>query len=653
MSIKNIKLSGKLGIGFGTVLLFLFTVIAITIVQVTQIEIDSGEIIASHMLRSSADQRTVDHLNWAMQVNKLFTDPDVHTLGVETDPHKCAFGKWYYGEERREAEKLVPALKPVLAAIEGPHTELHQSAIKISENYIATDASLGNLLQAIKSDHLEWAGNIKTWIIKKNQEGVVVETEPEKCGLGKWIFSDQTENLVKENPHLARLIEDIIEPHKLLHQSALEIQSSLNNGRFEKAAALYESTTDPLFQKVLGIIEKIINWYDERIEPNREAVRVFTEETLPALGNVQKYLQEFRSIVEKNLLTDEMLVAKVNQMRTIVLILGAAAFLIGIILPVVITRGILRQVDIIKDASWAVTAGSQQISASAQQLAQGSTEQASSTEEVSSSMEQMSANVSQNADNALETDKITSKAAQDAGECGKEVKQTVEAMKQIAEKISIIEEIARQTNMLSLNASIEAARAGDHGKGFAVVASEVGKLAARSKVAATEISSLSTTSVKIAEEAGEMLESLVPDIKKSSDLVQEISSASVEQKNGLEQINKAIFQLDSVTQQNSSASEELASTAEELATHAEQLQQAIFFFKADKKNIKHKIGGNGKGTSSIVKERYLPKPPIKKGKENTGITLANGKEENSRKQVGATALQTDADVKMDSDFEEF
>jgi methyl-accepting chemotaxis protein len=235
-------------------------------------------------------------------------------------------------------------------------------------------------------------------------------------------------------------------------------------------------------------------------------------------------------------------------------------------------------------ASDNVASGSQQLSSSSEQMSQGATEQAASAEEASSSMEQMTANINQNAENAQQTEKIALKSAEDAKEGGKAVGETVNAMKDIAGKISIIEEIARQTNLLALNAAIEAARAGEHGKGFAVVASEVRKLAERSQTAAGEISKLSTSSVSIAERAGEMLEKIVPDIQKTSELVQEITAASNEQRSGAEQINSAIQQLNTVIQQNASASEEMSSTSEELASQAEQLQETIAFFKLDGKS---------------------------------------------------------------------
>jgi methyl-accepting chemotaxis protein len=245
----------------------------------------------------------------------------------------------------------------------------------------------------------------------------------------------------------------------------------------------------------------------------------------------------------------------------------------------------LALIDIVSKIATAadqVSAGSEQISATTQQMSQGATEQASSAEEVSSSVEELSATIKQNNDNSLTTVQISQKAAADAAEGGKAVDEAVAAMKVIAGKVDIINEIARQTNLLALNAAIEAARAGEVGKGFAVVASEVRKLAERSQTAAGEITTLSASTVARATKAGEIISRTVPDIKKTADLVQEISSASQEQASGSDQIGKAIVQLDSVIQQNSSASEELASMAEELSGQAVQLTQTISFFRLAK-----------------------------------------------------------------------
>jgi methyl-accepting chemotaxis protein len=233
----------------------------------------------------------------------------------------------------------------------------------------------------------------------------------------------------------------------------------------------------------------------------------------------------------------------------------------------------------VRSGASALASAAAQVSATSQTLSQGTSEQASSVEETTSSLEQVSASINQNADNSRQMEQMAVKGAADAGESGAAVGDTVKAMGEIASKISVIEEIAYQTNLLALNAAIEAARAGDHGRGFAVVAVEVRRLAERSQSAAKEIGDLASTSVKVAQRSGELLVSLVPAIRKTADLVQEVAASCSEQSAGVSQINRAMAQVDQVTQRNASATEELASTAEELAAQAEALQQLMSFFR--------------------------------------------------------------------------
>lgn len=318
-----------------------------------------------------------------------------------------------------------------------------------------------------------------------------------------------------------------------------------------------------------------------------------------------------------------------------------------------------RTITFALDSSDNVTNGSTQLSSASQNISQGASEQAasieevsasiedvsssieeisSSIEEISASIEQMTASISQNADNANQTEKIASKSSVDAKDGGIAVQKTVEAMKQIAEKISIIQEIARQTNLLSLNASIEAARAGEHGKGFAVVASAVQKLAERSQDSAEEISKISKSSVDLAVSAGAMLDKLVPDIQKTSELVAEINAASAEQSNGIQQVNTAVQQVNTsvqrvnssvqqvnttvqqfnqVIQTNASASEELASTSEELLSQSEELKSQLSYFQVDTDSVQ------GKG--SIRKQRKQSSVPhVVPVKQNIAITREHG-----------------------------
>ena len=252
----------------------------------------------------------------------------------------------------------------------------------------------------------------------------------------------------------------------------------------------------------------------------------------------------------------------------------------GIFRSVKSMSGRLREVvENIRASSTTILSGSGEIARSSEAMSQGASEQASAMEEVSSSMEEMAANIRQNTDNATQTEAIAKKAAADAATGGLRVGEAVAAVRGIASKITIIEEIARQTNLLALNAAIEAARAGEVGKGFAVVASEVRRLAERAQAAAGEILGISRDTVGAAEFAKSIMDTIVPDIGRTAHLVQEIAAASREQSAGVDQINKAILQLDSVVQQSARTSEELSASAEQLSSQAGRMEEMVSFFK--------------------------------------------------------------------------
>lgn len=265
-----------------------------------------------------------------------------------------------------------------------------------------------------------------------------------------------------------------------------------------------------------------------------------------------------------------------------------------------------------------ITTASTEMNQSSQQMSEGATEQASSAEEVSSSMEEMAASIQQNTENARETEKISRKAALDIEESSKAVEATVSSMKTIADKITIIGEIARQTNLLALNAAVEAARAGEHGKGFAVVAAEVRRLAERSQQAAAEIDSVSKTSVEVAQKSGKMLNDVVPDIKKTAELVKEIAAASVEMNSGSEQVNTALQQLNQVVQKNAANAEEVAATSEELNSQSISMKELVSYFN---------IGEEEKSNSRKTKQKHHSRPsqPAKANHSVTHKVKENGK----------------------------
>jgi methyl-accepting chemotaxis protein len=250
-----------------------------------------------------------------------------------------------------------------------------------------------------------------------------------------------------------------------------------------------------------------------------------------------------------------------------------------------LTSNLLETIKRVKIHSKKMVLTSDQLGSASEEISQGANEQASASEEISASMEEMAASIAQNAENAAITEKVAREVSEGMEGILKSVNETTEAMRNITKKIMIVNDIAERIDLLAINAAIEAARAGEHGKGFAVVANEVRKLAEKSQAAANDIDSVSKNSVSVADRSYELLEKMLPKIKNTVDLVQEISASSSEQSSGINQVNIAIQEFAGVTQKNSSSASRLNEYSNELKKQSSELVESIAYFKTENAKI--------------------------------------------------------------------
>lgn len=501
MKFKDLKIRYKFILSFGIALVMIIALAIGSILGITQLLSTSHDLIVGNKMKALFAQKEDFHLQWAMKLSNAIINRE-KGLEITTNGKICDFGNWYYSDERREAEKIVPGLKPYLQDIRKPHEDLHETAAKIRDLLnTGTEEDYRRAVSIYQEQTVPLLDRTLTLLTDMHRE---VDAQ---------IVSEQ--GLI-DKAHQIQWVVLIISLFTVIAGSLLAFAIAHN---------------------IAGSIRGISRFVGEVGQGNLDADFDFSQK-----DEMGKLVMSFKRMLNR-------------------------------------IREVMGNVN---TASRNVTEASMQLSNTSQDISQGASEQASSVEEVSSSIQQMTANIQQNTDNARQTENIASKAASDIEKGSEKVHTTMEAMKSIADKISIIGDIAFQTNILALNAAVEAARAGEHGKGFGVVAAEVGKLAERSKAAAAEIDEISRQSVDVAEEAADIMKTIVPDIQKTSQLVQEIAAASMEQNAGAEQINNAVQQLNEVTQQNAAASEEMATSAEELSAQADQLLDVVSFFRTNK-----------------------------------------------------------------------
>ncbi len=501
---KNIRLGKKFAAGFGVVLVLLAIVAFWAISGISAIVANATEVISGNKLTGMIAQKEVDHLNWANKINSLLTDEQSTQLTIETDDHKCGFGNWLYGNERKAAESLIPSLSPILKEIEAPHHLLHKSALDIVKDFKPANPHLPAILLEREIDHLNWAAKIRDAFLI-GQTRLEVQTNPKLCALGQWLQSDSAKQAYdRGDDDFKNAWQDMFKNHEKLHQSAITVQKELSVSS-DQAKASFQQVTLPLLDKTIERLKYLHDQSEQALRGKQKANAIYATQTLPALHQVQNLLKKISDETRKNSMTDEQMLHSAVRTRKGVIVLSVIALVSGCLLSFVMAKGIITPLKKGVELAEAVSHGdltrtidvdqedeigvlSQSMRSMTENLRRIFTDISEGVETLSSSATELSAISQQMSAGAEQSSNKSSNVAASAEEMSTSMNSVSAAAEQASQNIGMvaaaaeemsatIDEIARNTEKsrtISLDAVNQASNASKRMEELGSAAQEVG-----------------------------------------------------------------------------------------------------------------------------------------------------------------------------------
>lgn len=539
---RHWRLATKIGAVIALMLGLLLLISLWATTDLYHIEKEGLDVIMSNQLRAEILQREVEHLQWAKHLSRFVYDEKITRLDIELDHSRCGFGRWYYGAGRQQAERAIPALQIPLAAIEEPHRLLHASAQRIGEVLQHGDKPRQTAQAIYSSDALTNLTEVQTRLHR------IADTVRENTLSADDMLAHIREALqmiavVSALALLTGLLLTLLVPRALTRPLAAAVRLAEQLAEGELAA------------------RAVVNSHDE------------TGRVLESMNAMAARMQTVIAEIEHTLtqMAD-------GDMRGRITSEFSGDF-------TAIKHATNHMAERLQKVIREVSQGARELSTMAENtntasstLAKNSSEQVANMEEIAASVAHVNTLTRQDMDNAVHTNRLAGESAAIATEGLAMMRQTVSTIRQITGKITIIEEIAYQTNILALNAAIESARVGEYGAGFAVVAAEVRALSERSQAAAGEINLLTTEILEVSAQTANLFEQIVPQIQQTSQRVENISASGEIQNTNVEQINQTIQQLEQAAQENASAAEELAVSSTALSAGTDEMKGLVAYF---------------------------------------------------------------------------